>query len=66
MAKQKRFQSQTLNSEDYEKIEEGAKAVKNGSVIFSTICLAVGIGKKYGPALLKNLRKLGKICHTCS
>ena len=30
MEERKRFQNQTLNSEDYEKTEEGAKAVKNG------------------------------------
>lgn len=30
MTERKRFQNQTLNSEDYEKIEVGAKAVKNG------------------------------------
>ncbi len=60
MTERKRFQNQTLNSEDYEKIEVGAKAVKNGGTILATICLAFGVGKKYGPALLKNLRKLRK------
>jgi len=59
MQERKRFQNQTLNSEDYEKTEEGAKAVKNGGAILTAV--AVGVGKKYGPALLKNLSKLRKI-----
>ena len=61
MEERKRFQNQTLNSEDYEKTEEGAKAVKNGSAILTAIAVAVGVGKKYGPAFLKNLSKLRKI-----
>ena len=61
MEERKRFQHQTLNSEDYEKTEEGAKAVKNGGAILTAIALAIGVGKKYGPALLKNLSKLRKI-----
>ena len=59
MEERKRFQNQTLNSEDYEKTEEGAQAVKNGGL--AALALAVGVGKKYGPALLKNLSKLRKI-----
>ena len=61
MEERKRFQNQTLNSEDYEKVEEGAKAVKNGGAILTTLLLVIGVGKKYGPALLKNLRKLRKV-----
>lgn len=61
MSERKRFQNQTLNSEDYEKTEEGAKALKNGGKILGAAALFVGVGKKYGPALLKNLRKLRKI-----
>ena len=60
MEERKRFQNQTLNSEDYEKTEEGAKAVKNGGAILGAIALVVGVGKTYGPALLKNLSKLRK------
>ena len=56
MSERKRFQNQTLNSEDYEKIEEGAKAVKNGGAILATA--VIGVCKKYGPALLKNINKL--------
>ena len=33
MEEQKRFQNQTLNSDDYSKTEEGAKALKNGGKI---------------------------------
>ena len=61
MEERKRFQNQTLNSEDYEKTEEGAQAVKNGGKVLAGLALAVGFGKKYGPALLKNLSKLWKI-----
>ena len=61
MQERKRFQNQTLNSEDYEKTEEGAKAVKKGGAILTAVAVAVGVGKKYGPALLKNLSKLRKI-----
>ena len=58
MSERNRFQNQTLNSEDYEKIEEGAKAVKNGGAILATAGLLIGVCKKYGPALLKNINKL--------
>lgn len=61
MKDQKRFQNQTLNSEDYEKMEEGAKALKNGGKILGALTLCVGVGKKYGPALLKNLSKIRKL-----
>lgn len=61
MADRKRFQNQTLNSEDYEKTEEGAKALKNGGKILAALALFVGVGKKYGPALLKNISKIRKL-----
>lgn len=60
MEEQKRFQNQTLNSEDYQKTEEGAQALKNGGVILGAIAVAIGVGKKYGPSLLRNLSKLRK------
>ena len=60
MEERKRFQNQTLNSRDYEKAEEGAMAVKNAGTLMASIAVVVGVGKKYGPALLKNLRKLRK------
>ena len=61
MEERKRFQNQALNSEDYEKTEEGAQAVKNGGKVLAALALAAGVGKKYGPALLKNLSKLRKV-----
>ena len=61
MEERKRFQNQTLNSEDYEKTEEGAKALKNAGKIAAAFALLVGVGKKYGPALLKNLSKIRKL-----
>lgn len=60
MSERKRFQNQTLNSEDYEKIEKGAKAVKEGSAILATAGLFFGVCKKYGPSLLKNIKNLRK------
>ena len=61
MEERKRFQDQTLNSEDYEKTEEGAKAVKNGGALLAAVAVAFGVGKKYGPELLKNINKIWKI-----
>lgn len=60
MAERKSFQSQTLNSEDYKEIEIGAKALKTG-IILSAAALFIGVSKKCGPALQKNLSKLRKI-----
>lgn len=61
MEEKKRFQNQTLNSDDYEKTEKGAKAVKKGGAFLTALAVVVGVSKKYGPALLKNLSKLRKI-----
>ena len=58
MEEQKRFQKQTLNSEDYEKTEEGAKAVRIGMYCLSALIVAIGI--KHVPAFMKNLRNLRK------
>ena len=52
MAEQKRFQNQTLNSDDYEKIEEGAKLVKDGSKLLLGVFFVCGLVKKYGPEIL--------------
>ncbi len=61
MEERKRFQNQTLSSEDYEKTEEGAKALKNGGKILGAALLLGGVIKKYGPELLKGLSKLRKL-----
>lgn len=60
MADKKRFKSQKLNSEDYEKTEEGAKLLKHGGAL--AIGLAAGIGalKKYGPKVAKGVVKIVK------
>lgn len=60
MADQKRFQAQNLNSEDYEKTESGAKAVKEGGIILSALATLVFVGKKFGPGLIKNVSKVFK------
>ena len=60
MAEQKRFQAQSLNSEDYQKTELGAKAVKEGGVLLTTL-IACGVGvAKLAPSLIKNVSKIFK------
>ncbi len=61
MEERKRFQKQTLNSEDYEKTVQGAQAIKNGGIVLSAVALVVGVGKKYGPKLLMNISKFLKV-----
>ncbi len=61
MEERKRFQNQTLNSEDYEKTEESAKALKYGGAILGSAAFFFGVIKKYGPVLLKSLCKIQKI-----
>lgn len=61
MEERKRFQNQTLSSEDYEKTEEGAEALKNGGKILGAVLLLGGVIKKYGPELLNGLSKLRKL-----
>lgn len=61
MVERKRFQNQTLNSEDYEKTEKAAKRLKNGGKILGAAVVVIGVAKKYGPGLLKNFGKVRKI-----
>lgn len=61
MADQKRFQKQELNSEDYEKTEEGAKMLKTTSKMVTGIVVVVGVLKKYGPEMLKGINKIRKL-----
>ena len=61
MVDRKRFQNQTLNSEDYEKTEEGAKALKNGGKIAGAFVLTFGLAKKYGPGLIRSISKIRKL-----
>ena len=60
MAEQKRFQAQSLNSEDYQKTESGAKAVKEGGVLLTALGTFVFVAKKFGPDLIKNASKVFK------
>lgn len=60
MADQKRFQAQNLNSEDYEKTESGAKAVKEGGIILPALATLVVVGRKFGPSFIKNVLKVFK------
>ncbi len=61
MEERKRFQNQTLNSEDYEKTEEGAKALKEGGALLGAAALFIGLAKKYGPGIIKAISKIRKI-----
>lgn len=61
MADQKRFQKQELNSEDYEKTEEGAEMLKTTSKVVTGIVVVVGVLKKYGPEMLKGINKIRKL-----
>lgn len=61
MADQKRFQKQELNSEDYEKTEEGAKMLKTTSKVVTGFVVVVGVLKKYGPEMLKGINKIRKL-----
>ena len=60
MEEQKRFQNQELDSKDYEPIEEGAKLLKNGGKILAVLALAGGSLKRYGPEVVKGIKKLWK------
>lgn len=53
MTERNRFQNQTLNSEDYEIVENGAKVLRKGVELFSVAVLVIGTGIKYGSDLLK-------------
>lgn len=61
MTGRKRFQNQTLNSEDYVMIEIGAKAMKTGGIILSVAVPAGVMVKKYGRRVIKSLGKIRKI-----
>jgi hypothetical protein len=60
MAEQKRFQSQTLNNEDYQKTESGAKLLKDGGKVLGGFLLFVGVIRKYGPEIIKGINKVRK------
>lgn len=61
MTERKRFQNQTLNSEDYVMIEIGAKAVKTGGKILGIAAVSGLMFKKYGNRIIKSLGKIRKI-----
>lgn len=54
----KRFVEQELNSDDYKKAVNGAKAVKEGGLIGSMVVGTFFIIRKHGPKLLKALSNL--------
>lgn len=61
MTERKRFQTQTLNSEDYATTEKGAKAVKTGGKILGIVAVSGLMFKKYGNHIIKSLGKIRKI-----
>ncbi len=63
MTKQTRFQNQTLNSEDYEKIEKGASNLKKGVTVIATVLLSIGAVGKYFPDLLQKNNDVDKDSH---
>ena len=54
----KRFVEQELNSDDYMRAVNGAKALKEGGLIGSRLGGTVFIIRKHGPKLLKALSNL--------
>ena len=60
MEDRKRFQNQKLNSEDYEKTEEGAKLLKRFGGLFAAFALLGRALKKYCPEIIKSIRVLIK------
>ncbi len=60
MEERKRFQNQTLDSEDYERTEEGAKALKNSGILIGACAVVIGLFKKYGPELLRSIDQIRK------
>lgn len=60
MEENKRFKTQKLNEEDYEKTENGAKTIKNGGAILAAFAGLGIIIKKFGPGLIKSTSKLIK------
>lgn len=61
MAERKHFQSQKLDKEDYSAAEAGAKVVKDGGKIILVGGLMLTVVKKYGPEVVKQLRRLRKL-----
>lgn len=60
MQEKKRFKKQNLDKKEYENIEYGVKVVKSGMKMLVTFVPAVVGLTKYGPEVLKNIRKLHK------
>jgi hypothetical protein len=60
MSEKKRFQNQTLNSDDYKKTEDEAETLKDGITVAAILVLAVPALKKYGPKLLKGVASIFK------
>ena len=60
MSEKKRFQNQTLNSDDYKETEDGAETLKNGMKLAAFLVPAGLALKKYGPKLLKGVMSILK------
>ena len=60
MEERNRFKNQTLSSKDYEKVEESAKLLKSGAKIALVAGFCFTVVKKYGPTVIKSIKKLKK------
>lgn len=60
MSEKKRFQNQTLNSDDYKKTEEGAGKIKVSMIVTGTIAVTGALIKEYGPKIVKGVRSFFK------
>lgn len=58
MSEQKRFVNQTLNSNDYKKVEDGADMVKGVIGIACVLATSGAVIKKYGPKVIKGIKTL--------
>lgn len=60
MSEVKRFQRQSLDSKDYEKVEKGAKLLKNSGKVVTAFVVVGGVLKKYGPEIIRGINKIRK------
>ena len=58
MSEQKRYQSQTLNSDDYKKTEDGAQLLKDTTSIIGIFAAACVILGNNAPKVIKGIRSI--------
>lgn len=60
MSEKKRFQNQTLDSNDYKKIEDGAETIRVGLKIATALCTSAVVIKKFIPKFVKGVDSIFK------